>query len=64
MYETIEYFDSNGCNLKDVLKSCIYKYYVLNKNLILEAKKTFKLDEKNSIINSTNEVNILSKERS
>ena len=28
MYETLEFYDSNGCDLKEVLKSCIYKYYM------------------------------------
>ena len=32
MYETIEFYDSNGCDLKEVLKNCIYKYYLANKN--------------------------------
>lgn len=60
MYETLEFYDNNGCDLKDVLKSCIYKYYIANKNL----KKTFKTDEKNSIIESTNKVKVLSSGRS
>ena len=46
MYETLEFYDSNGCDLKEVLKSCIYKYYMANKNSL----KVFKTDEKNSII--------------
>ena len=32
MYETIEFYDSNVCDLKEVLKNCIYKYYLANKN--------------------------------
>ena len=60
MYETLEFYDSNGCDLKEVLKSCIYKYYMANKNSL----KVFKKDEKNSIIDSTNKVNVLSTERS
>lgn len=32
MYDVIEFFDSNGCELKDVLKNCIYKYYLANIN--------------------------------
>ena len=31
MYKTIEFYDNNGCDLKEVLKSCIYKYYIENK---------------------------------
>ena len=30
MYETLEFYDSNGYDLKEVLKSCIYKYYITN----------------------------------
>lgn len=64
MYETLEFYDSNGFDLKEVLKSCIYKYYVANKNLDISSKKVFKTDEKNSIIKSTNKVKVLSSERS
>ena len=64
MYETLEFYDNNGFDLKEVLKSCIYKYYVANKNLDISSKKVFKMDEKNSIIKSTNEVKVLSSERS
>ena len=64
MYDTLEFYDSNGCDLKEVLKSCIYKYYIINKNLKINSEKTFKSDKKNSIINLTNEVKVLSSERS
>lgn len=64
MYETLEFYNSNGFDLKEVLKSCIYKYYIANKNLDISSKKVFKTDEKNSIIKSTNEVKVLSSERS
>ena len=64
MYETLEFYDSNGFDLKEVLKSCIYKYYIANKNLDISSKKAFKTDEKNSIIKSTNEVKVLSNEGS
>lgn len=64
MYETLEFYDSNGFDLKEVLKSCIYKYYVANKNLDISSKKVFKTDEKNSIIKSTNKVKVLFSERS
>lgn len=56
MYETLEFYDSNGCDLKEVLKSCIYKYYIANKNLDISSKKVLKMGEKNSIIKSINEV--------
>ena len=64
MYETLEFYDSNGYDLKEVLKSCIYKYYIINKILKINSDKTFKSDKKNSIINLTNEVKVLSSERS
>ena len=64
MYETLEFYDSNGFDLKEVLKSCIYKYYIANKNLDISSKKVFKTGEKNSINKSTNEVKVLSSERS
>lgn len=64
MYETLEFYDSNGYDLKEVLKSCIYKYYIINKNLKINSEKTFKSDKKNTIINLTNEVKVLSSERS
>lgn len=64
MYETLEFYDNNGYDLKEVLKSCIYKYYITNKNLKINSEKAFKSDKKNSIINLTNEVKVLSSERS
>ena len=63
MYETLEFYDSNGYDLKEVLKSCIYKYYIINKNLKINSVKTFKSDKKNTIINLTNEVKVLSSKR-
>lgn len=63
MYETLEFYDSNGYDLKEVLKSCIYKYYIINKNLKINSEKTFKSDKKNTIINITNEVKVLSSKR-
>ena len=59
MYDTLEFYDSNGCDLKEVLKSCRYKYYMANKNSL----KVFKRNSKNSIIKSTNKVEVLSLER-
>lgn len=60
MYDTLEFYDNTGYDLKDVLKSCIYKYYIANKNSL----KVFKTDEKNNIIDSTNKVKMLPNERS
>ena len=64
MYETLEFYDSNGLDLKEVLKNCIYKYYMANKDLGINSSKVFKMDEKNSIIKSANKVKVLSTERS
>ena len=64
MYETIEFYDDNGFDLKNVLKICIYKYYIANRDLSINAEKVLEKDEKNSIIDSTNKVNVLSTERS
>ena len=64
MYETLEFYDSNGYDLKEVLKSCIYKYYLDNKDLKNSSLKVFKKGEKNSIIEATNKVEVLSNERS
>ena len=64
MYETLEFYDNNGFDLKEVLKSCIYKYYIANRNLDISDKKVFKAGEKNSTIKSTNKVKVLSGERS
>lgn len=59
MYETLEFYDTNGYDLKEVLKSCIYKYYIANKNLRINSEKAFKSG--NSI---TNEMKMLSNKRS
>ena len=34
MYEISEFYAVDGSNLKDLLKSCIYNYYVKNKDKI------------------------------
>ena len=31
MYETIEIYDNNGYDIEEVLKDCIYKYYITYK---------------------------------
>lgn len=64
MYKTLEFYNSNGCDLKEVLKSCIYKYYIENKNLLINKKSKLETDEKSSIIKATNKVKMLSNERS
>lgn len=59
MYETLEFYDNNGFDLKDVLKNCIYNYYIANcKN----KNRTFVDSDNNSIMKSTNKVEVLSKE--
>ena len=35
MYEISEFYAVDGSNLKDLLKSCIYNYYVKNKDKIM-----------------------------
>ncbi len=32
MYEIEEFYKEDGNDIKDILKSCIYNYYVKNKN--------------------------------
>ena len=34
MYEISEFYAESGSDLKDLLKSCIYNYYVKNKDKI------------------------------
>ena len=34
MYEISEFYEETESNLKDLLKSCIYNYYVKNKDKI------------------------------
>lgn len=63
MYETLEFYDSNGYDLKEVLKSCVYKYYIANKNLKINSEEVFKADEKDSLITVTNKIKVLSSER-
>ena len=62
MYETLEFYDSNGCDLKEVLKSCIYKYYMENRNS-LKVFKTDKKNKRNSLYQSNvkNQMKVLSK---
>ena len=63
MYKTLEFYNSNSCDLKEVLKSCIYKYYIENKNIEIKKKSKLETDEKSSIIKATNKVKMLSNER-
>lgn len=32
MYDTLEFFKADGTNLKEVLRSCVFNYYVKRKN--------------------------------
>ena len=48
MYETLEFYDSNGYDLKEVLKSCIYKYYITNNSeKVFKSKVLFSERSKN-----------------
>ena len=38
MYEISEFYAVDGNDLKDLLKSCIYNYYIKNKDEILSSK--------------------------
>ena len=58
MYETLEFYNDNGFDLKEVLKNCIYNYYIENcKN----KNRTFVDSVDSSIMKSTNKVEVLSK---
>ena len=59
MYDALEFYNNNGFDLKEVLKNCIYNYYIKNcKN----KNRTFVDSDNNSIMKSTNKVEVLSKE--
>ena len=65
MYETIETFKSDGTDLKQILKSCIFNYYMKEKNQkdnskdlqnknnhrIIEATNKQMLSEKKGVLN-------------
>ena len=59
MYETLEFYDSNGCDLKEVLKSSVYRYYITQKKLNFKFERTLKKGGKNCIIKSTNKLDTL-----
>ena len=62
MYETLEFYNSDGLDLKDILKDCIYNYFIKNINHLSTDNK-LKSNENNSIINMTSKQEILSSER-
>ncbi len=60
MYEISEFYAVDGSNLKDLLKSCIYNYYVKNKDKILYSKD-LQNQKNHRIMKPTNKYEILSK---
>ncbi len=59
MYEIEEFFSVDGNDLKDLLKSCIYNYYLKNKDKILSPNDLQK-KKNHCIINTTNKYEVLS----
>ncbi len=59
MYEISEFYAANGNDLKDLLKSCIYNYYVKNKDKILSSND-LKNQKSHRVMSSTNKYEILS----
>lgn len=60
MYEIEEFYAIDGQDLKELLKSCIFNYYVKNKDKN-PVNDELKKNEKKCIINMTNKLEILSK---
>ena len=63
MYETIELYNDNGGSLINILKDCIYNYYVINNNVQISESQVCNIDSSNVIIKSTNKVEVLPNER-
>ena len=59
MYETEVFYAEEGLELKKVLESCIFNYYVKNKEEILKNKDLQKC-ENHHIMDATNKLEILS----
>lgn len=58
MYDVEEFYSVDGQDLKELLKSCVFNYYVKNKeNPVDELPK----QDKNRIIDMTNKKEILSR---
>ncbi len=55
MYNTTEFFMADGFDLKEVLKSSIYNYYIKNK-VDKDSLKDLKNKEINRIMEQTNEL--------
>ena len=55
MYNTTEFFMDDGFDLKEVLKSSIYNYYIKNK-VDKDSLKALKNKEINRIMEQTNEL--------
>ncbi len=64
MYEIEEFYAVDGQDLKELLKSCIFNYYVKNKDkkLMNPVDEVVKKDEKKCLINMTSKLEILSME--
>ena len=59
MYEILEFYAVDGNDLKDLLKSCIYNYYIKNKDKILSSND-LQNQKNHRIMDSTNKYEILS----
>ncbi len=59
MYEISEFYAVDGNNLKDLLKSCIYNYYVKNKDKILSSNDLQNQKKHCILKKSTNKYEIL-----
>lgn len=53
MYDTLEFFKTDGTNLKEVLKSCVYNYYVKRKD-VKNTKNDLQSEKNHPIIEATN----------
>ncbi len=60
MYEIEEFYAVDGEDLKDLLKSCIFNYYIKNKDQN-SVKDELPKNKKHHIMDSTNKEEILSK---
>lgn len=59
MYEIEEFYAVDGSDLKDLLKSCIYNYYMKNKDKILSSND-LQNKKNHRIMDTTNKYEILS----
>ncbi len=59
MYEISEFYAVDGNNLKDLLKSCVYNYFVKNKDKVL-CLNNLQNQKRHNVADSTNKHKILS----